>query len=39
MLTCVYVRARCKACGHIMNGDLEARMHAGSSGHKDFVQA
>lgn len=33
------MRLRCKACGHIMTGDLEARMHAGSSGHKDFVQA
>jgi len=29
---------RCTVCGHIMRGDLEARQHAGSSGHKDFVQ-
>ena len=29
---------RCTICGHIMVGDLEARQHAGSSGHKDFVQ-
>jgi len=27
----------CKACGHEMSGDYEARLHAGSSGHKDFV--
>jgi len=33
------MRLRCKVCGHIMVGDLEARQHAGSSGHKDFVQA
>ena len=33
------MRLRCKTCGHIMVGDLEARQHAGSSGHKDFVQA
>jgi len=28
---------RCTLCGHIMVGDLEARQHAGSSGHRDFV--
>mmetsp|Transcript_33750 Transcript_33750/g.76415 ORF Transcript_33750/g.76415 Transcript_33750/m.76415 type:complete len:339 (-) Transcript_33750:412-1428(-) len=33
------MRLRCKACGHIMVGDYEARLHAGTSGHKDFVQA
>ena len=27
----------CKTCGHVMTGDYEARLHAGSSGHKDFV--
>jgi ubiquitin thioesterase OTU1 len=27
----------CKTCGHTMNGDYEARLHAGSSGHKDFA--
>ena len=32
------MRLRCKACGHIMMGDYEARLHAGTSGHKDFVQ-
>ena len=32
------MRLRCKACGHIMVGDYEARLHAGQSGHKDFVQ-
>jgi len=32
------MRLRCTICGHIMVGDLEARQHAGSSGHKDFVQ-
>ena len=32
------MRLRCKTCGHIMVGDYEARSHAGSSGHKDFVQ-
>ena len=33
------MRLRCKSCGHIMVGDYEARLHAGTSGHKDFVQA
>ena len=33
------MRLRCKICGHIMNGDLEARQHAGGSGHKEFVPA
>merc|ERR1740139_1221046 len=33
------MRLRCKACGHIMVGDYEARLHAGQSGHKDFVRA
>ena len=32
------MRLRCKACGHIMVGDFEARSHAGQSGHTDFVQ-
>ena len=32
------MRLRCKTCGHIMTGDYEARSHAGSSGHTDFVQ-
>lgn len=27
----------CKECGHEMAGDYEARLHAGSSGHKNFV--
>ena len=27
----------CKTCGHEMSGDYEARLHAGSSGHKDFA--
>ena len=27
----------CKTCGHEMKGDFEARSHAGSSGHTDFV--
>jgi ubiquitin thioesterase OTU1 len=26
----------CQICGHEMNGDYEARLHAGSSGHTDF---
>mmetsp|Transcript_38997 Transcript_38997/g.64763 ORF Transcript_38997/g.64763 Transcript_38997/m.64763 type:complete len:314 (+) Transcript_38997:205-1146(+) len=32
------MRLRCTVCGHIMIGDYEARLHAGQSGHKDFVQ-
>ena len=31
------MKLRCKACGHIMEGDYEARLHAGSSGHTNFV--
>ena len=27
----------CKVCGHVMNGDMEARMHAGDSGHTEFA--
>ena len=27
----------CKQCGHKMAGDLEARQHAGSSGHTEFA--
>jgi len=33
------MRLRCKICGHIANGDLEARMHAGGTGHKEFAPA
>ncbi|KOO26777.1 ubiquitin thioesterase otu1-like protein [Chrysochromulina tobinii] len=28
----------CAACGQIVHGEKEARRHAGSFGHKDFVQ-
>jgi ubiquitin thioesterase OTU1 len=27
----------CKVCGHVMKGDLEARTHAGASGHTEFA--
>ena len=27
----------CKVCGHVMKGDMEARMHAGDSGHTEFA--
>lgn len=31
------MRLRCKICGYIANGDLEARAHAGGTGHKEFA--
>jgi len=33
------VRLRCKICGFIAEGDLEARAHAGGMGHKEFALA
>lgn len=33
------MRLRCKICGYIANGDLEARAHAGGTGHKEFGMA
>ena len=32
------MRLRCKICNAIVNGDYEARLHAGTYGHKDFGQ-
>ena len=29
---------KCKLCGHIMVGDYEARLHAGTTGHKEFAE-
>jgi len=29
---------KCKLCGHIMVGDYEARLHAGTTGHKEFTE-
>lgn len=33
------MRLRCKICGFIAEGDLQARRHSGSKGHKEFVRA
>lgn len=33
------MRLRCKICGFIAEGDLEARQHSGSMGHKEFAPA
>lgn len=33
------MRLRCKICGFIANGDYEARLHAGTVGHKEFAPA
>ena len=32
------MRLVCKVCGTIVTGDYEARLHAGTTGHKDFGQ-
>ena len=31
-------KLKCKLCGHIMVGDYEARLHAGTTGHKEFAE-
>ena len=33
------MKLRCKICNTIVNGDHEARLHAGTLGHKEFAPA